>query len=349
MIEFYPPEGFNSLEVGFLYKGKADKLDLASLLIYLGNQGYIKITKTIEKSAHNHKEYIVKVTKLKDYDGNNTIEKKLLESLIRHGRSDDDNVVTSDDLYNRYHFQAKNILDNMINCKENKESIFKKVQWQKFAIILMIIISYLAIIILPITESKDSSLILMFSTISFGYFSFCLFEFIRRVYIYGFRIKDLIEDLSAIFIVISIPWLLFFIQHLMSNVFYLCTYVIGMICIIAMTLCFFYLRRRTEYGKQLFRKIVGLRNFILTADKAKLETLVAQNPNYFYDILPYAYSFGLASKWIDKFENIPITAPCWYGSLKEFSFDAFRQFFHYSMSVLEYNMMFKRIENVSIN
>lgn len=123
-IEFYPPEGFNSLEVGFLYKGKSDKLDLASLLIYLGNQGYIKIANTIEKSAHNHKEYIVKVTKLKDYDGNNTIEKKLLESLIRHGRSDDDNVVTSDDLYNRYHFQANNILDSMINCKENKESIF---------------------------------------------------------------------------------------------------------------------------------------------------------------------------------------------------------------------------------
>lgn len=350
-IEFYPPEGFNSLEVGFLYKGKADKLDLASLLIYLGNHGYIKIAKTIEKSAHNHKEYIVKVTKLKDYDGNNTIEKKLLESLIRHGRSDDDNVVTSDDLYNRYHFQANNILDNMINCKENKESIFKKVQWQKFAIILMIIISYLAIIILPITESKDSSLILMFSTISFIFFSFCLFEFIRRVYIYGFRIKDLIEDLSAIFlfIPISIPWILFFIQHLMPNVFYLCNYVIGMICIIGMTLCFFYLRRRTEYGKQLFRKIVGLRNFILTADKVKLETLVAQNPNYFYDILPYAYSFGLASKWIDKFENIPITAPCWYGSLKEFSFDTFRQFFHYSMSVLEYNMMFKHIENDNIN
>lgn len=183
-IEFFSPEGFNSLEVGFLYKGKADKLDLASLLIYLGNQGYIKIANTIEKSEHNHKEYIVKVTKLKDYDGNNTIEKKLLESLIRHGRSDDDNVVTSDDLYNRYHFQANNILDSMINCKENKESIFKKVQWQKFATILMIIISYLAIIILPITESKDSSLILMFSTISFIFFSFCLFEFIRRVYIY---------------------------------------------------------------------------------------------------------------------------------------------------------------------
>ncbi len=42
-VEFYPPEGFNSLEVGFLYKGKADNQDVTSLLIYLANKGYLEI------------------------------------------------------------------------------------------------------------------------------------------------------------------------------------------------------------------------------------------------------------------------------------------------------------------
>lgn len=32
-VEFYPPQGFNSLEVGFLYKGKAENQDVTSLLI----------------------------------------------------------------------------------------------------------------------------------------------------------------------------------------------------------------------------------------------------------------------------------------------------------------------------
>lgn len=36
-VEFYPPEGFNSAEIGFLYKGKADNQDVISLLIYLAN------------------------------------------------------------------------------------------------------------------------------------------------------------------------------------------------------------------------------------------------------------------------------------------------------------------------
>ena len=32
-VEFYPPQGFNSAEVGFLYKGKAENQDVTSLLI----------------------------------------------------------------------------------------------------------------------------------------------------------------------------------------------------------------------------------------------------------------------------------------------------------------------------
>ena len=42
-VEFYPPAGFNSLEIGFLYKGKADNKDITSLLVYLANKGYIEI------------------------------------------------------------------------------------------------------------------------------------------------------------------------------------------------------------------------------------------------------------------------------------------------------------------
>ena len=37
-VEFYPPQGFNSLEIGFLYKGKAENKDVTSLLIYLANK-----------------------------------------------------------------------------------------------------------------------------------------------------------------------------------------------------------------------------------------------------------------------------------------------------------------------
>lgn len=42
-VEFYPPEGFNSAEIGFLYRGRAENKDVTSLLVFLANKGYIEI------------------------------------------------------------------------------------------------------------------------------------------------------------------------------------------------------------------------------------------------------------------------------------------------------------------
>ena len=80
-VEFYPPQGFNSLEVGFLYKGKAENQDVTSLLIYLANQGYIKIAE-IEKKVLFTKSKDFKITKLKEYDGNNVNEQIFLNGLF---------------------------------------------------------------------------------------------------------------------------------------------------------------------------------------------------------------------------------------------------------------------------
>ena len=39
----------------------------------------------------------------------------------------------------------------------------------------------------------------------------------------------------------------------------------------------------------------------------KIADLLDENPNYFYDILPYAYVLNVSKKWIDKFDkkNVP--------------------------------------------
>ncbi len=42
--------------------------------------------------------------------------------------------------------------------------------------------------------------------------------------------------------------------------------------------------------------------------------LLDENPSYFYDILGYAYAFGLEDEWFKKFEalNINLDTPDWY-------------------------------------
>ena len=70
--------------------------------------------------------------------------------------------------------------------------------------------------------------------------------------------------------------------------------------------------RRTPDNNLLIGRIRGFRNFIETAEKDRIEVLVHQNPNYFYDILPYAYALGVSSAWIDRFEDMMIEPPRWY-------------------------------------
>lgn len=61
--------------------------------------------------------------------------------------------------------------------------------------------------------------------------------------------------------------------------------------------------RKTSYGEMIIAKVLGFRNYLNTAEKNKLDALVEENPNYFYDILPYTYVLNISKKWIDTFEK----------------------------------------------
>lgn len=74
-----------------------------------------------------------------------------------------------------------------------------------------------------------------------------------------------------------------------------------------------FIRRRTERGHELLQKITGFKKFLETAEKERLETLVDENPTYYYDLLPYAYVLGVSDAWTKNFEGIELQPPQWYG------------------------------------
>lgn len=75
----------------------------------------------------------------------------------------------------------------------------------------------------------------------------------------------------------------------------------------------FLIRRRTDKGYEYLQRIMGFKKFLETAEKEKLEMLVEENPEYYYDILPYAYVLGVSDKWTKNFESIALEPPTWYG------------------------------------
>lgn len=73
-------------------------------------------------------------------------------------------------------------------------------------------------------------------------------------------------------------------------------------------------------GAQLkfYARICGFKQFLLLAEKSKLEMLVEEDPRYFYNILPYCYVLDITEKLKPKFDRIALDGPAWYlGELRE--------------------------------
>lgn len=375
-VEFYPPEGYNSAEVGFLYEGFASNESIISLLIYLANKGYLKIEETEEKVLFS-KSKGFKITKLKEYDGDNECEKIFFNGLFKGSRAGTLNMakakeimqeaklhgekisfqdalelsmetgtnketVTATDLYNSFYTTLDRI-KSKINSKENKHKIFESTAGGKGKwLILMIIATFILITIKPIADYGEGGLSTLPFAILFPGIGFTvLFTMVfgkskSTVYVNGKPAKSPLAP--KIFGLVwggmfgGIPWLGFVLPCLLQNKFYLLTYILGIICIAILVFFTKIMPKRTPYGNEMLGKIKGFRRFLETAEKPQLESLVMQNPEYFYNILPYTYALGVSDVWISQFETIALQAPNWYYSHSGFNVHSFGTFMNSTMT-----------------
>jgi uncharacterized membrane protein len=347
-VEFYPPEGFNSAEVGFLYKGRADSNDVISLLIYLANKGYIKITE-IEEHSLFVKKSAFKLTKLKDYEGDDENERMFLTGLFSTAKKfsfadlagmlkskklqqpednyESRNDVTSEDLYNSFYITLNRIIQNL-NTKENREKIFEKASLSKgIFVVAMIVAVYVLITVKPVLEYGGASL-LFFALVFPGIGFTVLFGMVFGKTKIPVKIFGLVWGLGFG----GVPWATLVLPALMADPLYLAAYVIGLACVFVMVMMLIVMKKRTDYGNEMLGKIKGFRTFLEAAEKPKLEELVLQDPAYFYSILPYTYVLGVSDKWIKKFEVIALQAPDWYAGNTAFNMVAFGAFMDSTMS-----------------
>ena len=321
-VEFYPPEGYNSAEVGFLYEGTSNTPAVISLLIYLANKGYLKIEETEQKGIFKNSKGF-KIVKLKEYDGDNENEEIFFKGLFKRRKTS----VTAADLYDSFYTTLHKIQNNL-NSKENKNKIFEasskgKGKW----LIIMIITLFILITVKPILEYSEMGV----EVIPFA----LLFPGIGFTILIGSLIG--IIKIPKIFAIIwggmfgGIPWVAFVLPTLTQNIMYLIMYIVGVICIAVILLFAKIMPKRTPYGNEILGKLRGFKTFLKTAEKPQLESLVKQNPEYFYNILPYTYALGVSDVWINQFETIALRAPDWYSSTDDFNMHTFGNFMNTTM------------------
>lgn len=101
---------------------------------------------------------------------------------------------------------------------------------------------------------------------------------------------------------------------------YLSVIILLVIIFVISLLFIIFNRKREEKATKYYERIRGFKDYIENVEKDKINELVLENPNYFYDILPYAYVLGVSDKWSKNFESIAVEPPTWYSGT---NFDTF--------------------------
>lgn len=326
-VEFYPPDGLNSVELAFIYNGNSSRDDVISLIVYLAQKGYIEIQEGEGKSG---KDFTL--IRRRPYDGVNEMEEIFMNGLFAKGEK-----VTKKDLENTFYKTVDRITGKM-GSKKNKEKIFYANSLNKGWILwLLPLITCVLAGFLPVKNyeySLSQGLVVSFAVglmpmlASRTFFSHG--NIVGRI-LFGFIF--LLMGLAGYFIFLRTP-----LQY--ENIWYTIAFLAAAVAGFVAMFFNCYLSKRTPYGTEMLGRIRGFKTFLETAEKERLEALVMENPQYFYEILPYTYVLGISDKWMKKFESITVEPPTWYAGGHSSAFDMimFHHFMNTTMSAATSSM-----------
>lgn len=341
-VEFYPPDNYSSAEIGYIYNRHSTKKLTISLIIQLASKGYIKIDELNDKDKniqvtnlyHKPKELpkfektipkrIISVKKLKDDDSN--LSRSAVTMMVHMFKKGDTKDLTTnidkflavkDELINGGYIEVTNDNENDIDGKmdvlkkqyEQQQNDYNKEMEKYYEEIskLKPLSEYEREVYERLFENEDVIIVSEHKTL---YRSFDKIDELLKS-----KLKDKIIDAKATSKMISsiVISIVVFVLHFVGyslvedmSPSWSILYIISFMCIFVNLFFTLFMKRKTEYGEEIKAKVNGFRDFLIKAEKPKLEELVSQNPQYFYDILPYTYALNISKTWIRKFEDIPV-------------------------------------------
>lgn len=315
-VEFYPPNDLTPAEIGYLYDKQVDPYDLTSMLVYWASKGYIKIIEKEEKKGMIFKKDVshIYLEKVKDIpDTVKDFEKTYFNELFDEYAID--GVVDTELLENKFYRTINNVQSLLRHSFKTKDRrLYSKKSWLWPAIMLFIsfsmiflFLSYTLISIIP----YDTLLITAISA-GIGIFTTVIFFTAAKSFsMVKTRLpKDRFKVLfsSILFTILGLALIGFYVWVNEVEI-YLTLFLVAPLSLIYISP---YALKRTKFGDEILAKTLGFKNFIESAEKDRINTLVDEDPEYFYKILPYAMVLGVTDQWARQFEDIAIDEPSWY-------------------------------------
>lgn len=315
LLEPNIPQNLNPLEAAFVFKHDVDNEDIMSLLMHLANKRYLEIIL--------NQEGYYEIVKLRDYDGDNKYEKMFYDGIFT---TDYVTKVKVTDLKFDF-YKTVSAIKKEIKKEEEHDNVFdKSFNKNKILITLLLFISMITLINIPGYNTLTKKINILYGII---------YPILAISLLFNFDNKNIRKVLSVIVIFFAPLVLISTFKNIMLNTtYYKISFAIGIICCIISGVIIKRLHKRTEYGKDIYWRLKDFRNFLLKADDNILEMLLTENSNYFYDMLPYTYVFGLTDIWILKFNDIQIAEPKLYYNKYQVNYKMIKHFIKKDMKYI---------------
>lgn len=314
-VEFYSPEGLDPVEVGCLIDGNVDRKDVTAMFFYLASKGYLKIK---EKSKKDYE--FIKAADVPEKESKNV--KTFFRGIFGKKASSREigYTVGMEDAGKRLasaYDQVKTMTEDSFSGSRSIYSHESKVASVVGTALYGAVVFLLTLLALYREGGLQTSIFMSLGSdlICSGILTWLMLKF-RKVNEYRFSRSgaSTVSRLVAWGIVYFVAGTIFAAligSDKLGETDQKAAMALYIFLIVAPVLMVG-MRSRTEWSARMLGRIKGFRNFIRDAELPKLNELVEQDPDYFYNILPYAYVLGLTKKWAKNFESISMEEPDWY-------------------------------------
>lgn len=302
-VEFYPPERMTPAEIGYVIDGAIDNKDIVSMITYYASKGYLSIS---EYEALKTSKFMVK--KLKDIDpSEKRFAKTFFNAIFESG-----DKIKLDELPEDFGDLYWATRDQLKGWYTGEKSLFTKNSriCRGAGAVLMFVPPVVSILLSALLSLEFLTLIGLIPLL------ILLMAGLLMVMI-TFDRRDSMKKgkRTALFVIGTVLIALGILIAAGLTAYQLKSEILALLIIASTIVTYAFvllMKSRTKQSAQLQGKILGFKDFIEAAELEKLKMLVEENPEYFYDIMPYAYVMGLSDKWAKNFENIPTNPPSWY-------------------------------------
>lgn len=306
-IEFYPPGDLNPAELGYVIDGEVSPRDVTSLIFYWASQGYLDIE--IGKSKEFTLHYKNPISPSRP-----AYEQRMFDAIWSVGKGES---VKSSELKEKFYREVNAARSGVVSSFRGDRTMRQSAATLRsvlmcIASLALLVGSIVLAHVVGYPNPERASLSVIFGVLLLVCACILVGNYqARRYKRHGFTgvLQWIITGALAAIAV----QLLAQAMSACQDISYFSSRM-GSILLSAAAVLSPMMSRRTEYGVSILERTIGFKNFLKTAEKSRLEMLLEENPNYYYDILPYAQVLGVTNLWTKKFDGLLSEPPSWcYG------------------------------------